>query len=136
MFQELFNGINNSSIQWVLTPCNCSLKIQESIRTLIPKVGAHLGVRRFIPSHFPTLPGAWNGLHSWLAPLQALALVMSPRLGLRHVVPGIHMLGIHCALSSYLRKKILNLFFHPWCQSCLLFQKNLAKFGPPCFLIP
>ncbi len=55
--------------------CNSPLKIWESIGSPIPKVGAHLGVWRFIPSHFPILPGAWNvtlGLHSWLAPLQAL----------------------------------------------------------------
>jgi len=50
---------------------NCPLKIQESIRTPIPKVGTHLKVWGFIPSHFPTLLGAWNvtlGLHLWLAP--------------------------------------------------------------------
>ncbi len=68
-------------------PCNCSLKIWESIRTRTPKVGAHLGVWRFIPSHSPTLLGTWDvtpGLPSWPTPLQALALVTSPRLGLRH----------------------------------------------------
>jgi hypothetical protein len=68
-------------------PWNCSTKIWESIRTPTPKVGAHLGVWRFIPSHSPTLPRAWNvtpKLHSWPAPLQALALVASSRLGLRH----------------------------------------------------
>jgi hypothetical protein len=40
----------------------------------------------FIPSHFPTLPGAWNvtlELHSCPTPLLTLALVTSPRLGLR-----------------------------------------------------
>jgi hypothetical protein len=65
--------------------CNCPLKIWESIKIPISKVGAHLGVCGFIPSHFPTLPGTWNvifKLHSWLAPLQALALVVSPKLGL------------------------------------------------------
>jgi len=41
-----------------LDPCNHSLKNQKSIKTSIPKVGAHLGVWRFIPSHFPTLLGA------------------------------------------------------------------------------
>jgi hypothetical protein len=30
-------------------PCNRVLKIQESIETPTPKVGAHLGVLRFIP---------------------------------------------------------------------------------------
>jgi hypothetical protein len=67
-------------------PCNCPLKIQESIGAPTPKMGAHLGVWGFIPSHFPKLSKACNvilGLHSWLAPVQALALVMSPRLGLR-----------------------------------------------------
>jgi hypothetical protein len=68
-------------------PHNCPLKIQESIETLTPKVGVHLEVWRFIPSHSPTLLGTWHvtiGLHSWPMPLQALALVASPRLGSRH----------------------------------------------------
>jgi len=38
--------------------CN-SLEIQESTETLTPKVGTHLGVWGFNPSHSPTLPGAW-----------------------------------------------------------------------------
>jgi len=32
-------------------PCIYPLKIRESIETPTPKVGAHLGVWRFIPSH-------------------------------------------------------------------------------------
>jgi hypothetical protein len=39
-------------------PYNCSLKIRESIETQTPKVGAHLGVCGFIPSHPPTHLGA------------------------------------------------------------------------------
>jgi hypothetical protein len=50
------NDIRNCSIQWVLTPYNRSLNILESIETPTPKVGTHLGVWRFIPSHFPTFP--------------------------------------------------------------------------------
>jgi len=38
-------------------PCNHPLKIQESIGTLIPKVGAHLGMWGFNPAHFVTLSG-------------------------------------------------------------------------------
>jgi hypothetical protein len=41
-------------------PCNLLLKIWESIGTPTPKMGAHLGVLGFIPSHFPALSGAWN----------------------------------------------------------------------------
>jgi hypothetical protein len=66
---------------------NCPLNIQKSIQILIPKVWAHLGVCEFIASHFPTLPRAWNEtlrFHSWPTPLQALALVPSPNLGLRY----------------------------------------------------
>jgi hypothetical protein len=37
---------------------NRSLKIQESIETITPKVETHLGVWVFIPSHCPTLLGA------------------------------------------------------------------------------
>jgi len=68
-------------------PYNCSLKIRESTGTLTPKVGTHLGVWRFIPSHSLTLLRAWNvthRLHTWPVSSQALALVASPRLGLWH----------------------------------------------------
>jgi hypothetical protein len=37
---------------------NCPLKIRGSIGTPIPKVKAHLGVWRFIPSHSLALLGA------------------------------------------------------------------------------
>jgi hypothetical protein len=72
-------------IQWVGLFYNCSLKIWESIGIQIPKMGAHLGVWGFIPSHSPTLLGAWNvtpRLHSWPTLSQALVLVANPRLGL------------------------------------------------------
>jgi hypothetical protein len=49
----------------------------------------HLGMRGFIPSHSPIFLGAWDvtpGLPSWPSPLQALALVASPRLGLWQLV--------------------------------------------------
>jgi hypothetical protein len=61
-------------------PCNLSLKIQESTGTSTPKMGTPLGVWVFILtlSHTPELP-------SWPVPLQALVLVVSPRLGLRHL---------------------------------------------------
>jgi hypothetical protein len=68
-------------------PCNHSLKIRESTGTLTPKMGVPLGVWGFIPSHPFTLSGTGNetlGLPSWPTLLQALALVVSPRLGLRH----------------------------------------------------
>jgi hypothetical protein len=39
-------------------PYNRSLKMWEFIGTPIPKVGAHLGVWGFIPSHSPTFPRA------------------------------------------------------------------------------
>jgi len=41
-------------------PCNCLLKIWESIGSPTPKMGVHLGVWRFIPSHSFALLGAWN----------------------------------------------------------------------------
>jgi len=70
-------------------PYNCSLKIQESIRTPTPKVGVHLGVWGFIPSHSLALLRAWNvtiGFPSWSTPSQALALVTSPKLGSQHQI--------------------------------------------------
>jgi hypothetical protein len=69
-------------------PYNCPLKIWKSIETPIPKMGVHLGVWRFIPSHSFTFLGTWDmtpGLPSWPATLQALTLVASPRLGLQHL---------------------------------------------------
>jgi len=49
-------------------PCNCSLKIQESIGTPTPQVGVTLGVWGFILSHSPALPGvrcvSWASLLS------------------------------------------------------------------------
>ncbi len=41
-------------------PYNHPLKIWKSIGTLTPKVGTHLGVWGFIPSHSPALSRAWN----------------------------------------------------------------------------
>jgi hypothetical protein len=72
----------------VFDPWNCFLKIWKSIETPTPEVGTHLGVWGFIPSHSPTFSRAWDatlGLPFWPAPLQAFALVVSPRLGLRHL---------------------------------------------------
>jgi len=78
-YKDLFNLMS-------FDPCNHPLKIWKSIEIPFPKVGVHLGVWGFIPSHFLTFLGAWNvipKLHSWRAPLQALVLVTSLRLGLR-----------------------------------------------------
>ncbi len=52
-YKERFNPMS-------FDPCNCSLKIQESTKTLTPKVGVPLGMWGFIPSHSFTLPGTWN----------------------------------------------------------------------------
>jgi hypothetical protein len=63
-------------------PCNCYLKIWNSIGTPTPKVGAHLGVWGFIPSHSPTLPGAWNvtsGPHTRPAPFISPCLGREPK---------------------------------------------------------
>ncbi len=79
-YKERFNPMD-------FDPWNCSLNIQDSIGIPTLKVGALLGMWGFIPSHSPTLPRAWDatpGLLSWPAPLQALALVASPRLELWH----------------------------------------------------
>ncbi len=64
-----------------------SLNIRESTGIPTPKVGGPLGVWGSIPSHSLALLGACSmtpELPSWPATLQALALVMSPKLGLRH----------------------------------------------------
>jgi len=87
-----------------------SLKIRESIGTPTPKVGAHLRVWKFIPSYSPTLLRTWHvtlGLPSWLAPLQALALVVSPRLGLRHY----YLTPLSLPYSMYFLYSLTNVFF-------------------------
>jgi hypothetical protein len=80
-YNKLFNPMNFDLF-------NHPLKIRKSTRIQTLKVKVHLGVLGFIPSHFFKLPRAWNvthGLHSWLTPLQTIALVVSPRLGLQHL---------------------------------------------------
>jgi hypothetical protein len=74
---------------------NYSLKIRESIGISTPKMGAHLGMWGFIPSHSPTLPWAWDVTprNLWLTPLQALALVASLGLGLWHLSYEKHLLN-------------------------------------------
>ncbi len=66
-------------------PYNCPLKIWESIGTLTPKVELPWGVRvhSLTPSHTPGSMLCDSQLPSWPATLQTLALVASPRLGLR-----------------------------------------------------
>jgi hypothetical protein len=107
-FKKLFNSM-------IFDPCNRLVKIQESMGTLIPKVGAHLGMCGFIPSHSPTLPGAWNvtlGLHSWPAHLQAFPLVMSLRLKLRQTLQDFELL-ILLPLACIIRFIIIiHIFVH------------------------
>jgi hypothetical protein len=76
-YKELFN------LNFDLS--NHSLKIRKSLRIQISKMGAHLGMCGFIPSHFPTfsevgmwLPGCILGLHLSMP----FVLVANPRLGL------------------------------------------------------
>jgi hypothetical protein len=73
-YKKLFNPMG-------FDPWNHSLKIQKSTGTPTPKMGIHLEmwVLIFTPSH--TL-----GLPSWHVPLQALVLIASPRLRLRHLL--------------------------------------------------
>jgi hypothetical protein len=52
-YKKLFNPMG-------FDPYICPLKIQKSIGTPIPKMGIHLGVWRFIPSHSFALPWAWD----------------------------------------------------------------------------
>jgi hypothetical protein len=69
-------------------PCNRPLKFWESTETPSSKVGVALGVWRFIPSHFPTLPGVCDvtpGLPLGPQPYNLFASVVSPRLGLRQL---------------------------------------------------
>ncbi len=81
-YKNLFNPMG-------FDPCIRPLKIRKSIGTLTPKMKVHLGFWGFIPSHSFALPRAWDvapGLPSWLTTLQALALVVNPRLRLRQML--------------------------------------------------
>jgi hypothetical protein len=69
----------------VLIPGIAFWRFKSPFGTSTPTMGVHLGMWRFIPSHSFAFPGArdvTHGLPSWLATLQALALVVSPRLQL------------------------------------------------------
>jgi hypothetical protein len=109
-----FQWYKEISIQWVLTPWNCSLKIQESIRTPTPKMGGHLGVWRFIPSHSPALhtPGSMK-CDSWASFLASTFI--SPYLGHESKVRVVtltlsyHWINIKCDCSLIIKGKyVLN----------------------------
>ncbi len=73
-YKELFNPMSFDLY-------NRLLKIQESIGTLIPKMGIHLEVWRFIPSHSFALTISWDvtpKLPFWPATLQGLVFVVIP----------------------------------------------------------
>jgi hypothetical protein len=53
MIKELLNPMG-------FDPCNRFLKVRESIESPTLKVGVHLGVWLFIPSHSPTFLRTWN----------------------------------------------------------------------------
>ncbi len=109
-YKKIFDTMN-------FGPYNRPLKIWKSTVTPTPKVGVHLGVWGLIPSHFPTLPRAWNvtfGFHFWPAPLPALALITSPRLKLRQFVW--HTYG--CIEISYMYVVYI------WCVNIFITHKN------------
>jgi hypothetical protein len=74
-------------------PCSCPLKIWESTGTLTPKVEFPWGVRVHSLTPSRTLESMLcdSRLPFWPATLQTLALVASPRLGLRHTSCAIAM---------------------------------------------
>jgi hypothetical protein len=78
-YNELFNLMS-------FDLSNYYLKIWKSVGFSTPKVGVHFKVCGFIPSHSrtPRNVSVTLGLHFRLAPLHALALVVSPRLWLWH----------------------------------------------------
>jgi len=64
MFHELFNDVKNFFNSMSFDPCNRPLKIRDSIGCLLglqlPKCELTWELWGFIPSHSPTLLGAWN----------------------------------------------------------------------------
>ncbi len=95
-YKELFNPLS-------FDPCNRFLNIQKSSGIPTPNVRVPLGVWGSIPSHSLALLGACTltpRLPSWPATLQALALVMSPRLRLRHSLNGDKLWAMHNVPTS------------------------------------
>jgi hypothetical protein len=104
-------------------PFNCFMKIWESIRTPILKVGVHLGVWGFIPSHSLTLLGPWDvilGIPSWPAPLQALCLSCEPKV---RVATPCHFQKNY---QNGLGLKILT-WVSTWCTKSLKFFINFVN---------
>jgi hypothetical protein len=74
-YKELLNPL-------IFYPCDRPLKIREFTRTPSPKVRVALGMWRFIPSHFPTLPVTCNvtsELPLCLRPCKPLCLGRKPK---------------------------------------------------------
>jgi hypothetical protein len=96
VYKEIFNLMS-------FNPWNRPLKIWESIRTPTFKVKAHLRLCGFIPSHSPTLPWAWTvtpRLHSWISPLQVVALIANPRLRLWQITWQIFLVHVHSLVNG------------------------------------
>jgi hypothetical protein len=73
-------------------PCNCTMKIRESIWDSNSEHGSSLGSVRVHSFTLFALPGACDVTprsFSWPATLQPLTLVASPRLKLQHLRPSI-----------------------------------------------
>jgi hypothetical protein len=109
-YKELFNPIS-------FDLSNCSLKIQESIETSIPKVAAHLGVCGFIPSRSPTLLGVWMWLLGCIfgsCLSIPFVLVANPRLrSWQNItnVQGNRLVGLQLSLVK-LFIRLCNIFFN------------------------
>jgi len=115
-YKELFKPMG-------FVPCNCSLKIWESIGSPFGSVRVHsltlfctLGSMRCDPR-----------LPSWPTTLQALALVASPKLGLRHY-QNCKMTMIPIKLKNLIGKSCFDKFYHnnplmercPWCPNIVI----------------
>ncbi len=92
---------------------NLFLKIQKSIGTPTPKVGTHLGVWRFIPSHSPTLPKTWDvtlRLPFWPAHLQAFCFGRKPKVRVATILMSnlIEAMSSYTSIVTTLQSSILN----------------------------
>jgi len=87
MLQNLSIDIRNSSIQWVLTLAITFWRFGSSLRFQLPKweLTWECGSSFLHTLCTPKSMKCDSWAHSWPAPLQAFALVTSPRLGLRQL---------------------------------------------------
>jgi hypothetical protein len=119
---KFFNPMN-------FDPSNCSMNIHKSLKSPTPKMGAHLEMCGFIPSHSHTF---WNvnvtpKLHSWPSLFHAPCLRCEPKVKvMTFLVVHNH---IHLSIFMFSTKiKNSQKYMVPKCNANIKFKLNLRWF--------